>query len=106
MFKADKKGTKYAAFNGDGSLFNTPTAMGGSQNSASGYSDQAGFSLAEIPYRGNDISMVVIAPNDPSGIAKLQSEISSENLSKWIGALKNARSDSSFLSSKWKPISR
>ena len=45
----------YAAFNGDGSLFETPMTINRGQK-ASTYPGEDGFALLELPYKGEDLS--------------------------------------------------
>jgi RNA polymerase sigma factor (sigma-70 family) len=77
---------KYAAFNADGSLFDTPRMQkrGGGGNN---YPGKGGFSVLELPYKGGALSMVLLAPNDPSGLAAVEQRLTPERLSAWLGKL-------------------
>lgn len=89
MQKSDHKGIHYAAFNGDGSYFNTPREIpqdGGPRPPT--YPGKDGFSMVEIPYRNSSLAMIVIAPNDPEGLPALEAKLSPGNLTKWLGSMK------------------
>jgi len=90
MNKYDLTGGKYAAFNGDGSFFDTPKMIRRGEKK-SRYPGEDGFSIAELPYRGEEVSMVVIAPNKASGLGEIESKLNSDNLAGWIGELKNRK---------------
>lgn len=79
---------RYAAFNKDGSLFPTPDRISKNITAPMYYPDADGFSMVEMPYRGEKFSMVVIAPNDPEGISNLEAQLNDANLSKWLDGLK------------------
>lgn len=76
---------KYAAFNADGSLFATPPKEVAEETTpANGYPDGSGFQVAELPYRGGKISMVVLLPQNPKdGLTKLQSLLTPDRLAQW-----------------------
>jgi serine protease inhibitor len=78
MKKSNESDVKYAAFHGDGRLFATPEMVEESELEGDGerlYPGKEGFSLIEMPYRGNKLSMVVIAPNDPAGLPSIESRL-------------------------------
>ena len=82
----------YAAFNADGSLFKTPKMVPYKKSDRpQTYSDKNGFSMVEMPYQGGNVSMVVIAPNDPSGLGALENQISASNLDQWIKSLEHRK---------------
>ena len=92
MFKV-LSGGGYAAFNADGSFFTTPrwtykdSTTGELQPREPLYPDADGFAMVEMPYRGDRLSMVVIAPNAPKGLPAIEAKLSAENLKEWIGRL-------------------
>ena len=47
--------------------------------------------MAELPYKGNEISMIVIAPDSYNGLGKLEGMLTVENLQKWIAQLKSRK---------------
>ena len=77
------KVAKYAAFNADGSLFITPARIRRGHKIGL-YPDEHGFAMLELPYKGDELSMVVIAPNDPVKLAALEQKMTKENLAGWI----------------------
>lgn len=96
---------RYAAFNADGSPFATPDRIKVGQKDGL-YPDADGFALVELPYRGDDVSMVLLVPNRHDGLAALEKSLTAEKLEAWVGALKGRalnvtmpkfRSESSFL---------
>jgi serine protease inhibitor len=79
---------RYAAFNADGSLFATPQHA--RPNRTTGlYPNADGFAIVELPYRGSDVSMVVIAPNRHDGLAAIEQKLNAANLTRWVGQLKD-----------------
>ncbi len=79
---------RYGAFNGDGSYFSTPVRISFGQDKKEFYPKADGFAIVELPYKGDDLSMVVIAPNDPVGLPAIEQQLTPENLAKWIGQIK------------------
>jgi serpin B len=77
---------RYGAFSADGSLFATPVKIRRGQK-AKLYPDESGFALLELPYKGDDLSMVLIAPNDPSGLAAIEKKLDADKLAGWVGKL-------------------
>ena len=78
MKKSNESDAKYAAFHGDGRLFATLEMVEESELEGDGerlYPGKEGFSLIEMPYRGDKLSMVVIAPNDPAGLPSIESRL-------------------------------
>lgn len=46
-----------------------------------------GVSLAELPYRGRDTSMLVLLPDDRDGLAKLEASLDAQQLDAWMAKL-------------------
>jgi len=86
------KGASYAAFNSDGSFFPTPTKIMRGQ-SPKLYPAADGFAAVELPYKGDDLSMVVLVPGSHDGLADLEAKLSPENLDAWIGSLKKRKTN-------------
>jgi serine protease inhibitor len=77
---------RYAAFNSDASFFDTPRQI--QQGRRNGlYPGDDGFAMLELPYKGDDLVMVLIAPNSAAGLAQIEKMISPETLKEWIGML-------------------
>ena len=73
---------RYAAFEGDGSYFDTPHRTEGRT-----YPGDAGFQMAELPVKGGRIAMVFLAPQKPDGLPALESKLTGPNLASWIAKL-------------------
>ena len=93
MQKNRDETASYAAFNGDGTFFETPEMVPMIGGGPAKYSGKDGFAMVELPYQGGDVSMVVIAPNDPAGLGALEKRISATNLKQWIAALKHRKTN-------------
>ncbi|MGA2069463.1 MAG: serpin family protein [Thermoguttaceae bacterium] len=88
MLDAEMKSAGYAAFNRDGSFFETPEKhLPGAIREAILYPDEHGFAMIQMPYKGKELSMLVIAPRSVEGIAALEKMLTSERLAAWIGKL-------------------
>ena len=72
MHASKLKVGRYAAFNADGSAFNTPMRIRRGQDPKQLYPQADGFAMVELPYKGNDLSMVLIAPNNPAGLPAIE----------------------------------
>jgi serine protease inhibitor len=91
MNKLDESDVKYAAFHGDGRLFATPRMVEESELEGDGrtlYPGKDGFSMIEMPYRGDKLSMVVIAPNDPAGLPSIEARLNAATLAAWMKSMK------------------
>jgi len=84
------KVARYAAFNADGSAFDTPRRIKPGRKTGL-YPDKDGFAMVELPYKGEDLSMVVIAPNAADGLGAIEEKLSDENLSAWICKLQKRK---------------
>ena len=108
MIARDIESACYAAFNSDGSFFDTPqevtykslveSLMADLEEpvGAPKYPDADGFAMVELPYKGRRLSMVLIAPNRYDGLAAIEQSLSAETLNGWIKQRK-ARSVHVFL---------
>ncbi len=92
------RGARYGAFNADGALFDTPRRVpvppGGRPGAAAPagpprYPGPEGFAMLELPYKGGDLSMVLIAPNRPGGLGAIESKLTTDNVAGWLGKLQN-----------------
>jgi len=86
MSQRGHKATRYAAFNADGSFFNSPAQMERGQTKGL-YPESGGFAVLELPYEGDALSMVLIAPVDKDGLPKIEALLSAENLEQWTSKL-------------------
>jgi len=48
------------------------------------------FQAALIPYRGKDLSMIIFLPREVDGLAKLEKQLTSQNLRQWLEELEKA----------------
>ncbi|MCA9036029.1 MAG: serpin family protein [Planctomycetaceae bacterium] len=84
---------RYAAFHSDGSFFETPRMIPMSRRSPNGEPEEVqfypadGFSMAELPYEGNTLSMVLIAPSQIDSLNRIESMLTEENLTSWVSRL-------------------
>jgi serpin B len=47
----------------------------------------AGFKVVELPYKGDDLSMLVLLPDAPDGLADMDAKLTAENLGRWTTGL-------------------
>jgi serine protease inhibitor len=73
---------RYAAFDADGSFFETPQTIEKHQKKGL-YPDEGGFAILELSYKGDEISMVIIAPNSYNGLPSLEARFTLQNLDQW-----------------------
>jgi serine protease inhibitor len=89
MRKGDMGSARYAAFRGDGTYFDTPArAPLGAVDEKKVYPDERGFTVLELPYKGGEVSMVVLLPRSADGLAALEKKLTAEGLAAWVGKLR------------------
>jgi serpin B len=81
------KGGRYAAFNADGSLFVTPEHRSQGATIGAIYPGQGGFQIAELPYKGGTLAMVLVVPRDVDGLTAIEKELTAARLRAWLGKL-------------------
>ena len=54
-----------------------------------GYAQRDGLTLVELPYKGGELSMVVILPQFPDGLPALEKKLTPQTLASWLGELKD-----------------
>lgn len=91
MYKYGLKDGRYGAFKADGSRFSTPQSVPANKepDPATVYPGKGGFLVAELPYKSNELSMVVVVPQDADGLAALEKRLTSANLQAWLGKLES-----------------
>ena len=52
------------------------------------YMESESLQMLELPYAGNDLSMIVLLPKKVDGLAQLETALSVNNLTTWIGLLR------------------
>jgi len=67
-----------------GDKVTTPTMR---QTADFSYAEEDTLKILEIPYVGDDISMVVFLPNDAGGIKKLEKNFTQDNINLWLRKL-------------------
>ena len=78
----------YAAFNSDGTLFDTPQEIeSGEQSSPKCYPDKNGFEMLEMPYKGDDLAMVIVVPRSAARSPALETLVTSAKLQNWTARL-------------------
>jgi len=90
MYARNLEVGRYAAFNADGSPFTTPRTVRRGQTRGL-YPAAGGFAMLELPYKGEDLSMVLIAPNRPGGLAAIERTLDADRLAAWIGKLQKRK---------------
>lgn len=58
------------------------------QKASFGYAELPGLQVLELPYQGDELSMVVLLPQAGNGLAELEQAFSLENLANWLGRLR------------------
>jgi len=48
-----------------------------------------GVQLLELPYAGDDLSMIVLLPTELDGLAELEKMLTADNLSRWLATLRD-----------------
>jgi serpin B len=51
------------------------------------YAENTKLQILELPYKGNDLSMVILLPRDVDGIRSLENEFSTDTLNMWLNNL-------------------
>lgn len=52
------------------------------------YVESESLQILELPYTGNDLSMIVLLPRERDGLGKLEASLTVENLTNWLNLLK------------------
>ena len=85
----DSKKTHEAPFHlGGGKTVQVPT-MHGAPPCRIGH--LADVEVLELPYKGSELSMVIILPTQHDGLPSIEKQLSAEAFGKWIGALQEAK---------------
>jgi len=82
----------YASFNRDGSLFVSPRLKSDNAEWERRYPDLDGFSMVELDLLGDQLSLVMIAPNRFDGLPAIEKMLTAENLNRWLGGLEKRES--------------
>lgn len=88
MRDGSRNAVPYGAFNEDGSEFETPTKVPRDVTLRPAcYPDDGGFTMIELPYKGDELRMTVLLPRRAGGIAALEAKLNAETLGGWLGHL-------------------
>lgn len=95
MHDAWRTSVRYAAFGGDGKPFATPKQVPARPEAPrpATYPDDRGFTMVELPYKGGELAMVVIAPRSADGLAAVEELLTPERLAAWCAALEQRTVD-------------
>ena len=80
----DKKATRDEPFVAHGGSKNVPT-MHALQDV--GYVERDGVKVVELPYKGGELSMVIVLPDTKDGLDAIAGRLSRQTLTTWLGAL-------------------
>ena len=61
------------------------------KNPVPAYPDQHGFTMVELPYKGDELSLVVLLPQAADGLPALEKMLTPANLQAWIGKLQRRK---------------
>lgn len=87
--KFDKDATEDAPFTlADGSTADVPLMR---REDDFAYAETSTAQILELPYRGGDLSMVVVLPREADGLPALEGLLSPDELRSWLQALTNAK---------------
>jgi serpin B len=77
---------RYGAVDAAGKWFDTPTTYNPDQplDEQHLYPEGKGFTMAELPYKGERLSMLLIAPRDRDALDHVEKLLTAERLSGWI----------------------
>jgi serpin B len=62
-----------------------------SQTAVYPYAEDEGLQALELPYKGREVSMVVLLPREKDGVGKLEQSLTAGRLDAWLGKLKSRR---------------
>ena len=54
------------------------------------FKDFGRFKAIELPYKGNDLSMIIFLPKDIDGLTSLEKKLTNDNVRNWINKLLNS----------------
>jgi serpin B len=68
------------------------------QKSRYKFKEFGGFSAIELPYEGNDLSMIVFLPKKNDGLEEFEKDLTNENVKSWIDKLTETHKSEVFVS--------
>lgn len=84
---------RYAAFEADGSAFATPRSYWSDEEPPSGVPGPGGVQVVELPYRGLQLSFLLVVPVDVQGLVAVEEALDSQRLAHWIAGLEDRAVD-------------
>ena len=86
----DKKRTKDEVFHVDAIMLRgQPIVPFMHMNARFKYWEGDGFQMLELPYKGDELAMVIFLPRAVDGLAKLEEKLTAENVMKWMGQMQS-----------------
>lgn len=85
----NKKATTTETFYADGGKTVKTKLM--FKNAKYPYKEELGLQVLELPYSGDNLSMVVLLPNKKDGIKDLEKALTAENLTQWMSGLQTKK---------------
>jgi serine protease inhibitor len=86
------EGTRYAAFDNQGQLFETPFEMEAGEANTAKFYPKNGWHLLELPYQGDRLSMWILSPiaadaaTNDRGLKRIEASLNARNLERWSEA--------------------
>lgn len=93
-YKFDKDATRNDTFYAGGTAPTTAATM--HQLHAFGYAERPGYQMLDMPYAGDDLSLVVLLPTDRDGLGKLEASLSPAEWQAGLDALRPTSVDVSL----------
>jgi serpin B len=84
-YKFDKEFTRSDTFFGTGGAASQVSMM--HQSQVFGYAERPGYQMLEMPYAGDDLSLVVMLPNAHDGLSNLEASLSPDELKTGLNAM-------------------
>lgn len=84
------KSARYGAFNADGTFFKTPHRVS-YQKKVAEYPGKDGLMIAELPYKGKELSMVLIAPMQAGNLDAIEENLTSAKFTAWMAKLEKRK---------------
>ena len=91
LMQHEKSKARYGAFIGNGQPFATPRFYDDNLKPTDYYPAADGFTAVELPYKGGQLSLLVIAPQKPEGLAALEKKLTADNLNDWLSKMGNRK---------------
>ena len=87
MHAPNLRACRFGAFHADGTFYDTPRLVPRNEQVQTNPGPN-GFSIVELPYKGDEVQMLLLAPNDPTKLTDVEALLSEANLERWNRELK------------------